>query len=108
MDSHKLARTTDPESSHMAAREHVESGRNESQKDIVLMWLSRMHISLIPELRKRGVTSMELAWFSELDRYMVARRLADLKAEGKVIQSPREEMRRCLVSCRLAVTWRLA
>ena len=103
MDAHRLARTTDPASSHMAAREHVESGRNESQKAEVyglVRWLFFTYL--------QPLTSAEIALLGEQNRYMVARRLADLLAEGKVIQSPRDEMRKCRVSGRLAVTWRLA
>lgn len=103
MDSHKLARTTDPASSHMAAREHVESGRNESQKEAALRLMQ-----LALWAKSLPITSMELAAMFKAERYTVARRLADLKADGKVIQSPRDQMRKCRVSGRLAVTWRLA
>ena len=103
MDSHKLARTTDPVSSHLAAREHVESGRNESQKDEVLEM-----VRLAFMFATKPITSRELAAMFNAERYMVARRLADLKRDHLVIQSPRTEMRKCRVSGRLAVTWRLA
>lgn len=103
MSAHRLARTTDPASSHLAAREHVASGRNESQKAEVLEMVRLAFLCAW-----QPCTSAEIASICEANRYTVARRLADLKAEGKVIQSPREEMRKCRVSGRLAVTWRLA
>jgi len=78
-----------------AAREHVESGRNGSQKAWVLAALRQFP----------GVTSLELGSFANINRHFVARRLPDLERIGLVVRGP---ARTCAIGRRLAVTWRLA
>lgn len=90
----RLARRTDPSTSREAAAEHVQSGRNGKQKVLVLAELERTS----------NVTSHELAVFWKLDRYIVARRLPELKEAGLAVVGPK---RRCKVSRRRAVTWRV-
>lgn len=89
-----LARCSDPSSSHEAAAEHVRSGRNAKQQTMVYAALQRTS----------NVTSRELATMWNLDRYVVARRLPELRDANLAIAGPK---RRCKVSRRAAVTWRL-
>jgi hypothetical protein len=94
LEARKLARSTDPETSHEAAREHVRSGAQAAQKATVLEALRRLG----------RVTSAELAQAAGLDRYMVARRLPDLSRDGRAAQDGERE---CRVTGRKAVTWRI-
>ena len=94
MTARKLSRRTDPVSSHEAAAEHVQSGRNAAQKTVVLDGLSAYS----------NVTSDELARLLRVDRYMVARRLPELESEGLVMRSG---SRPSEISGRTGVTWRL-
>lgn len=89
----QLARKTDPITSHEAADELVSSGQHTSQKSIVYKALR-----LYPNL-----TSAELANAVRLDRYLVARRLPDLKRDGhvEVIRH-----RKCMMTGKLAQVWR--
>lgn len=83
----------DPSTSAMAARELEESGARDSQKrDVYLACKSH------PDR-----TSAELAVIARMDRYMVARRLPDLRADGWV-ENPGKKV--CLITGRMAVTWR--
>lgn len=83
------ARTTDPESSHIAGAEVEQSGIAEAQRSIVLAAVKL----------RQGLTSKELASQAGLDRYMVARRLSEIKSVKK------GDMRICSISKRLCVTW---
>lgn len=88
-----IARRKDPKSSHEAADEITRSGNRASQAQEVLA-LVRRH---------QGHTSLELSRFSRtLDRYQVARRLADLNEAGLVYQG---QLRNCSIGKRLAVAW---
>lgn len=90
----RLARRTDLSTSHEAAAEHVRSGRNFKQQTLVLAALKRTS----------NVTSRELAAAWNLDRYIVARRLPELRAAKLAVVGPK---RKCDVSHRQAVTWRV-
>lgn len=68
-----LARTTDSSGSHEAAASIVRSGRHAAQKDRTEAAVKRYP----------GMTSMQLAQATGMDRYMVARRLPDLAKEGR-------------------------
>ena len=85
------ARNTDPSTSHEAATRQSK-GRANSDAIAVLSCVKTMS----------GATSAELATFYGLDRHMVARRLPDLEASGKVL---RGSVRRCKVRGTNAVTW---
>lgn len=74
-----LARRTDPETSHEAAERLVESGRHGSQKAVVYAALCE----------HPGITSKELALRANLDRHVVARRLPDLREDGKAYTNGR-------------------
>jgi DNA-binding MarR family transcriptional regulator len=102
----QLARTTDPETSHEAAAELVDSGKHQIQKAKVynaLLWCNRAQ-QLAP-------TSAELARHSGLDRYLVARRLADLEKAGLVdkVRDDDGELikRKCSVNGSRATVWRV-
>ena len=64
-----LARRTDPQTSHAAAREYRDSGK-----------LSESKAEVLDAVRNHGgCTAVELAAKAGLDRYETSRRLADLK-----------------------------
>ena len=87
-----IARPEDPSSSHEAAQEITESGTRSAQ--------CRAALELVRA--NPSSTSLELANLGDLDRYQLARRLADLRNAGQVENG---EQRRCLVSGRNALTW---
>jgi hypothetical protein len=91
-NSEPIARTSDPVTSAIAAKEITASGLRDSQKAAVLAWLGRAP----------RCTSAELARLSGMDRHLVARRLPDLEADGFVRKNG---ARACSVSGRLAVLW---
>lgn len=91
-----MARHTDPESSHAAAREVTASGLAESQRQVCLSIL---------KLSPHGLTSDEIAEIAEISRHIPARRLSELERRGLVI---RGEQRASRVTGRLGVTWRAA
>lgn len=87
-----LARKTDPETSHEAAREHRKSGK-----------LTQSMSDVLAAVRKYGgLTAVELALQSCLDRYEVSRRLADLRHAGLVRWGG---SRVCEVNKRKMETW---
>ena len=91
--SRALARRSDPSTSHAAARRVEASGQLVRQKDRVLA-----------ALRTRpDVTSAELADLMGTDRYMPARRLADLERDGL---AEKTGQRICRAHGGAAVTWR--
>ncbi len=85
----------DPVTSAMAARELEDSGARDCQKRDVYLAVKRF-----PDR-----TSAELAVITGMDRYMLARRLPDLRVDG-LIENPGKKI--CLKTGRLAVTWRTA
>lgn len=87
-----IARAVDPSTSHAAANLLTAGGARSSQKVRVMSAL-RVH---------PGVTSAELAQLAGLDRYVVARRLPDLREDGFVAVA---QARRCTVTGMLALTW---
>lgn len=95
------ARAYDPPTSHEAAEYHTASGRRASEQQQVLR-------AMIAH-GQRGVTSDELAQRASLDRYMVARRLPELRSAGHVFVrgfplSP--EKRPSSISKRAGMVWR--
>jgi hypothetical protein len=87
-----IARSTDTETSRLAAEEVTASGRRDEQAHKVCL-LVRGY---------RGYTSAELASWGQVDRHMVARRLPELERLGRVV---RGEARACTVTGRKALTW---
>ena len=92
LDQPSASRREDPISSHLAEKEINQSGSRKSQQIIIY------------ELVKQypGSTSRELTQWCELDRYQIARRLADLKNMGLVEQGP---IRNCRIGGRPSVIW---
>jgi CRP-like cAMP-binding protein len=101
------ARRTDPESSHRAAEEVTSLGTRAHQQQQVLE-----AVRLWPMC-----TSAELAKRSNLDRYVLGRRLPELRTGGvienppdpinPVGSKPRPLMRACRETGRLAMLWRI-
>lgn len=89
------ARHTDPATSAAADRAFTEGGGKASQAWDVLCLVGR----------HPGCTAMELADFSDLDRYQIQRRISDLTRCGLVGAAVRP--RACAKSKRLASTWSL-
>jgi hypothetical protein len=90
--SQRLARTTDPDTSHQAAERTVASGRRDDHVTRVVAAI-RSH---------PGRTSAELAQITGLERHEAARRTADAEHAGRVRKGP---ARKCRVSGRAAITW---
>ncbi|MFL4510817.1 winged helix-turn-helix domain-containing protein [Stenotrophomonas maltophilia] len=91
MTSHP-ARSTDPSTSHEAARHVVDSGLQADQQRVAMLALKQ----------GSGLTSNELAQRTGLCRYMLARRLPELEEAGLVWRGQKRE---CKVSRRSACTW---
>jgi hypothetical protein len=86
------ARTTDPDTSHIAAAEHTASGKRGTNVAHVID-LVRLH---------PGCTSAELARYTSLTRHECARRLPEAETAGAIRKG---EKRRCAQNGSLAVTW---
>lgn len=97
MNNVTLARESDPITSHLAARDIVESGVFETQKEKVLALLEAYN-------DKYGVapTSAELARWADLERVVTSRRLPDLEKTKRV---KRHIFRTCTISKKLCTTW---
>ena len=87
-----LARTSDISTSHEAAVHVVSSGLQAIQQE-----RAAGAVKAHP-----GLTSMELAKAMGHDRYMLARRLPELLADGRAWRGPKKP---CEVSGRSACTW---
>ena len=88
-----IARNTDPETSHEAARDITRTKRASQQHaclDAVQRWPER--------------TSAELADLMGIDRYIVARRLPELRDGNKVSNGA---ARKCGVTGKKAMVWRV-
>ena len=86
-----------------AARNSDPSTSHEADKDITLDGTKERQLSQVYEAVKqwRGCTSREIAAFTDLDRYMVARRLSEHP------QIAKEGKRRCIFSGKNCCTWGL-
>ena len=91
--NHHNARRTDPQSSHAAGRKVEANGKASDQRAQCLQAVERFP----------GHTSQELADKLGFDRYMLARRLPELRQRGLVRNgtAPRE----CTVTGNLAMAW---
>ncbi|MFQ5506958.1 MAG: hypothetical protein ACE5F1_19475, partial [Planctomycetota bacterium] len=94
------ARTTDPGTSHEAARHLKQGGQLTAQAQATLEALREWL-----ELWGSPPTSHELAGTDLKLRYLYARRLPDLEAAGLVV---RDSSRTCRITSRRAMTWRTA
>lgn len=95
-----LARNSDDESSHLAGDKLTTSGKRNSQKTRVVKWMAANNVTTI----EAGLTSAEIAQYSGIDRYVVARRLPDLMQDGYVVKCL---LRTCKATGNEAMTWRL-
>lgn len=77
--STNLARSTDAGGSHDAAARMVRSGALDIQKDRTAVAVKR----------HPGMTSMELARATGMDRHMIARHLPELVREGRAWRGPK-------------------
>ena len=73
-NQHPMARKSDHDSSHIAADKLEASGAAKAQREQVLVLVKRWP----------GMSSGQLARLAGVDRYMVARRLPELRTEGLV------------------------
>lgn len=87
-----VARHSDPFSSHAAAEHVTRSGKRQA-------WIERV-TALVRE--HPGMTSMELAHISSLDRHDVAKRLPDAATAGMV---QRGKQRKCSITGNRAMEW---
>lgn len=87
-----IARTSDPISSHLAAKEITASGKRAHQQAQCAAAVRQFP----------GHTSFELAMLTDLDRYALGRRLSECETAGTV---KRGETKYCDVTGRLAMTW---
>ena len=107
LDDHPISRNTDPATSRLAAQELTASGTRASQQRAVMEALERVaggrgardDISHRPPI---SVTSAELAVAMNADRYMVARRLPELR-NAELAANGVE--RTCRISGRKCGTW---
>ena len=90
----RLARRSDPSTSHIAGERLRESGKLRAQQQSVLDALTRWP----------GSTAVELATMSGLDRYVVSRRLPELVPQHVRRGKPRA----CNVNGNPQTTWYLA
>ncbi len=88
-----IARNTDPATSHKAADEITKSGKRATQQNQILEALATF----------QNCTSAELAQHMGLDRYIVARRLPELRPKHVLSGNARK----CKVTGKSAMTWRL-
>jgi len=86
------ARTNDPITSHLAAEKVTSSGKRHTNMLAVIDAVC-MH---------PGLTSAELAQYTPLDRYEVARRLPEAERTHAVVKG---EKRQCTMTGNTATTW---
>ena len=94
------ARSADPETSKAAAREVTRTGAAAKQAKAI-----RVIMQDLAAVCRNPATASELADLTPaLDRYQVARRLPEMREAGWVANGP---ARKCRVTGRSAMTWRL-
>ena len=86
------SRTSDPVTSHMAAREAEKSGRAASQRAICLASV----------LAYPGQSAAEIASQTGLERHVPSRRLPELRDRGLIVNG---EPRSCTVTGRISMIW---
>ncbi|MBZ5677131.1 MAG: hypothetical protein LAP61_23040 [Acidobacteriia bacterium] len=89
-----LAANSDPDTSHDAARDLVESGELARKKAFVLDFVRTL---------RQPATSYEIAKAMKADRHEVAKRLPDLRDSDKAVEN--RGRRKCAVTGRRALTW---
>ena len=88
----RMARASDPQTSHDAAAQHVASGANAAQRMACLRVMNRT-----------WMTSDEVAELAGIERHAAARRLPELARVGLVERGPAKVS---TVGGRRGVTWR--
>lgn len=86
------ARNSDPVTSHLAAEHVTKTGTRAHQQAQCAAAVRQFP----------GHTSFELAMLTDLERYMLGRRLSECETAGTV---KRGEPKKCTVTGRLALTW---
>lgn len=86
------ARSTDPQSSHIAAAALAESGALRVQH-------AKTEAAV---MRHPGQSSLHLSTLTGLDRHMLGRRLPELAREGRIWRGPTA---RCATTGKPACTW---
>lgn len=86
------ARSTDPGTSHEAAAHHTKTGARARQQALAVAAVEQYP----------GLTSLELALRTSMDRYVLARRLPECE---DALAVRRGQERKCSVSGRTAITW---
>jgi len=96
------ARNTDPVTSHLAGADIEHSGRAANQRELVRRALMRHG--------RDGITTAELAEAAGLDRYIVGRRMPELRKRGGAqilgYDADAPETRRCSVTGKRAMVCR--
>ncbi len=87
-----LARTTDPITSHQAARDAERRGVAAAHRLLCLAQVTR----------HPGLTAAEIALGTGLERHAPSRRLPELRDDGLVVNGP---IRICAVKGRRSLTW---
>lgn len=98
MNEHPLARSTDPDTSHIAEAKLKSSGKWTSQKSQVLEWL-REHLVFDDDCT---LTPYELSAASGIKHTTCHKRLPDLAHDGLVRKAGR---RICRITGEMAYTW---
>jgi hypothetical protein len=91
-----IAAKADPVSSLLAAQDITTSGKRSERKCALINFL---------RTRSESLTSYEIALALGWDRHETAKRLPDARADALVENGP---MRRCRVTNRWSLTWRVA
>ncbi|HID8537167.1 winged helix-turn-helix domain-containing protein [Stenotrophomonas riyadhensis] len=86
------ARSTDPQSSHIAAADLVSTGK----------LLDQQTMAAVAVQRHPGQSSLHLAALTGLDRHMLGRRLPELAREGRIWRGPTAP---CATTGKPACTW---
>ena len=86
------ARSTDPRTSHAAARDAERRGVAAAHRLLCLAVVCR----------EPGLTAAEIAARTGLERHKPSRRLPELRDDGLVVNGP---TRRCSVQGRRSITW---
>lgn len=94
LDFDAPSRTTDPDTSRMAANRIAESGALAAQRTKCLEAV----------LAEPGLTAAEIAQVVGCERHVPSRRLPELRRAG-LVSSPRDRARVCRVTGNVSLTW---
>lgn len=94
LDFDAPSRTTDPDTSRMAAKRIAESGALAHQRETCLQAVRA----------EPGLTAAEIAQVVGCERHVPSRRLPELRRAG-LVASPRDRARVCRVTGNVSLTW---